>query len=96
MQPKLCVCLVSIYSQYLGEPIQSIAVPNCCFLLGLVRQRNLIETAKNPRVQAQDWLLAVVLKPAYLPELVISLRRTRKIHWHAPPGLKPVPCPLIP
>lgn len=91
MKPKLCACLVSINSQYLGEPIQSIAVPNCCFLLGLVRRRNLIETVKNPRVQAQDWLLAVALNPAYLPELLSSLKRTRKIYWHTLPGVKPVP-----
>jgi len=68
-------------SQYIGKPIDSIPVPDCCAILGLVRQDNLILAASNPVIEEEDYLIAVAMNPQILPELKHCLNRTQQLHW---------------
>lgn len=81
MKPKFILQKIQFNSIYCGISLEEIRLPKQCYLLGLVRQNEMILTCDNPIVQEQDLLLAVAIDPSLSPELEVCLKQTQYVSW---------------
>lgn len=80
MKPSPCVHQVYFNSAYLNARLSTIELPETCFWLGLTRRGKVFSIADNPEVLEQDWLIAIALDHAMMPELEQCLKQVHAVH----------------
>lgn len=81
MKPKFVLQNIQFNSIHCGVVLEDIQLPRQCYLLGLVREGEMILTCNNPIVQEHDLLLAVAIAPSLAPELKVCLQQTHYVSW---------------
>ena len=76
MKPTSSIHQVYFNSAYLGVHLQDVELPEQCYLLGLIRSNQVLTLADNPKVEEEDWLVAVALNDALMPELDLTLHQS--------------------
>ncbi|MEA5451104.1 TrkA C-terminal domain-containing protein [Leptolyngbya sp. CCNP1308] len=78
MKPSSSIHQVYFNSAFLGAKLSEVTLPERCFLLGLVRENQVYSLADNPEILEKDWLVAVALDEALMPELDLCLRQVKQ------------------
>lgn len=78
MKPSSSIHQVYFNSAFLGAKLSDILLPERCFLLGLVRGNRVYSLADNPDISEEDWLVAVALEEALMPELDLCLKQAQQ------------------
>ncbi len=77
MVPKVVLHQVYFNSAHLGQTLRQIALPDGCYVLGLIRDSHVMMVCEDPILQEQDWLIAVTPKEALAPELQLCLGKVQ-------------------
>ncbi|MBD2726365.1 hypothetical protein H6G96_08500 [Nostoc sp. FACHB-892] len=56
-------------------------MPNKCFALGIIRNNQIILASAKPIIWCEDYILAVALSAASVPELKFALNKTHPVHY---------------
>ncbi len=81
IEPALFGIIVQPNSSHCGLPLSAIQIPECCALLGLLRQERIIPASENPTIFVEDAILAIALHPMFVPALKIALKRSHPLYY---------------
>ena len=71
---------IEINSCHCGVTLSSLKLPQSCFLIGLVRDNQVILASAEPTIHCRDKLLGVALNPALVPTLKFVLGKTHPVY----------------
>jgi Trk K+ transport system NAD-binding subunit len=64
-----------------GIALTSLQLPEKCFVLGIVRDNQLILASAEPIIWCGDYVLAIALSQALVPALKVALNKNHPIHY---------------
>ena len=79
LAPALVQIRVQFNSVYCGDRLDSINLPNDCYILGIIRRNQVILANQNPIILDQDFIVAVAINPAYVPSLKAYLMKLQSV-----------------
>lgn len=68
-------------SCHCGIALTSLKLPEKCFALGIIRDKQIILASAKPIIWCEDYILAVALSAASVPELKFVLNKTHPVHY---------------
>jgi NhaP-type Na+/H+ and K+/H+ antiporter len=72
---------IQINSSYCGIALSSLHLPEKCFLIGLVRDNQVILANQEPTICCGDEVLAIALNSPQVPALKFALNKTHSIYY---------------
>lgn len=68
-------------SCHCGISLASLKLPEKCFALGIIRANQIILASTEPTIWCEDYILAVALSAALVPELKLALNKKHPVHY---------------
>ncbi len=72
---------IPINSCHCGIALTSLQLPEKCFVLGVVRDNQLILASAEPIIWCGDYVLAIALNSALVPALKVALSKKHPVHY---------------
>ncbi|MBE9007297.1 hypothetical protein IQ259_20050 [Fortiea sp. LEGE XX443] len=75
---------ISINSCHCGIVISRLQLPDKCFIIGIIRNNQVISANTETLIFCEDYVLATALNPALIPALKLVLNKKHPIHYSHP------------
>ncbi|MBW4559361.1 MAG: TrkA C-terminal domain-containing protein [Trichormus sp. ATA11-4-KO1] len=81
MASSLISANITSNSCYCGIPLNSLKLPEKCFVIGLIRDNQVILASTEPTIWYGDVILTVALSASLVPMLKLVIHKTHPVHY---------------